>query len=320
VAQSAALTGLARMRSFFDPSLIERHGAAFISEDEIDKALGRLIPKVHITKGSYSCPARAELRDLVWNHMDQNHRPFIHRTYGDAMRVHIGEEAAFSLTRFGNWPLVVPVFDGYYKENGFYQVICLFGLVVIVNFIEARAVGETTRMQIDWAIASHRLLRFLHPALDRRLRRLNDVQNAEDGVMRDRRVALRAAGYRFLTDQPDFVNANAVGNNVVYPPVGTSRVVPLADLREGEIRRIEIEQRAYLVRRSGETIHVWPGVCPHEGAVLDPAHVHANTVRCPWHGLEFAMRPLKPSSSPMSLCGAVLELRGDGLHISPVAR
>lgn len=307
------------MRSFFDPTLIERHGAAFIREDEIDKALARLIPKVHITKGHYSCPGRAELRDLVWNHMDQNHRPFIHRTYGDAMRVHIGAEAAFSLTRFGNWPLVVPVFDGYYKDNGFYQVICLFGLVVVVNFIEARSTGETTSMRIDWAIASHRLLRFLHPALDRRLRRLNEVQNGEDEVMRDRRIALRSAGYRFVTDEPDFVNANAVGNNVVYPPVETPRVVSLADLRDGDVRRIDVERRAYLVRRSGEAIHVWPGVCPHEGAALEPAHVRATTARCPWHGLEFGMRPLKAGSSALNLCGAVLELKGDALHISPGA-
>jgi hypothetical protein len=146
------------------------------------------------------------------------------------------------------------------------------------------------------------------------------VQNAEDEVMRDRRIALRAAGYRFLTDEPDFVNANAVGSNVVYPPVEASRVVSVADLQEGEIRRIEIERRGYLVRRSGETVHVWPGVCPHEGAVLEPGHVRANVVRCPWHGLEFGMRPLKPCSSALRLCGADLELRSDGLHISPVAR
>src|SRR5262245_19951848 len=149
------------MRSFFDPALIERWGVAFIREDKIDEALSRLIPKVHITKGRYSCPAHAELRDLVWNHMDQNHRPLVHQTYGDAMRLHIGAEAAFSLTRFGNWPAVVPVFDGYYKDNGFYQVICLFGLIVIVNFIGASSTERGTQMEVDWVIASHRLLRFL---------------------------------------------------------------------------------------------------------------------------------------------------------------
>src|SRR4051794_23762180 len=240
------------MHSFFDPALVDRLGVAFIREDKIDEALGRLIPNVRITKGHYKYPTRPEQRDLVWNHMDQTHRPHIHRTYGEAMRMHIGKEAAFSLTRFGNWPIVVPVFDGYHKDNGFYQVICLFGLIVIVNFIQACPMERGTRMEIDWAIASHRLLRFLHPALDRRLRRLNDVQNVEDEVIRDQRVALRANGYRFLTDQPDFVNSNAIGNNVVYPPVAGTHSLSVADLHEGEVRRVEVDRRAYLLRRSGD--------------------------------------------------------------------
>lgn len=303
------------MRSFFDPTLIERHGAAFIRESEIDSALARLIPKVRITKGRYTWPARAKQRDLVWNHMDQNHRPYIHRTYDDAMRLHIGEQAAFSLTRFGNWPVVVPVFDGHYKDNGFYQVLCLFGLIVVVIFIEACDDGEKRFMQIDWAIASHRLLRFLHPILDRRLRRLNDVQNAEDEVIRDRRVELRAEGYRFLTDDPDFVNSNAVGNNVVYPPVATSQVLSLADLGMSEVRRIVVDRRAFLVRRVAETIQIWPGVCPHEGACIEPDHVRENMVRCPWHGLEFKMRSLS-SGETATICGARIEYRDGALHVA----
>jgi hypothetical protein len=304
------------MRSFFDPTLIERHGAAFIRDDEIDRALARLIPKAHITKGRYTWPARAELRDLVWNHMDQNHRPYIHRTYGDAMRLHIGAESAFSLTRFGNWPLVVPVFDGYYKDNGFYQVLCLFGLFVIVIFIEACDDGERRYMQIDWAIASHRLLRLLHPMLDRRLRRLNDVQNDEDETIRNRRIALRADGYRFLTDQPDFVNANALGNNVIYPTVAELQTVSLAGLDVGEVRRIEAARRAFLVRRAGGGIQIWPGVCPHEGACIEPGHVRENVVRCSWHGLEFGMRPLRPGDAA-TICGARVEFRDDALFIGP---
>jgi hypothetical protein len=307
------------MRSFFDPALVERWGAAFIREDKIDEALGRLIPNVRITKGHYSYPARAEQRDLVWNHMDQNHRPFIHRTYGDAMRMHIGQESAFSLTRFGNWPVVVPVFDGYHKDNGFYQVVCLFGLIVIVNFIEACSTEGSAHMEIDWAIASHRLLRFLHPVLDRRLRRLNDVQNAEDEVMRDQRVALRANGYRFLTDQPDFVNSNAIANNVVYPPVTGAHSLSVADLRDGEVRRVEVDRRAYLLRRSGEGIHVWPAICPHEGAVIEPRHVKGSGVKCPWHGLEFGMRPLRPGGAPVTVCGASLALDGTILQVRAAA-
>ncbi len=306
------------MRSFFDPTLIEHGGAAFIREDKVNDALARLIPKVHITKGHFSCPTRAELRDLTWNHMDQNHRPLIHRTYGDTVRVHISQQSAFTLTKFGNWPAIIPMFDGYHKENGFYQVTCLFGLIVIITVIECNSTEQGTRMDVDWAIASHRLLRFLHGPLDRRLKRLNEAQNREDEVIRDQRVALRAVGYRFLTDTPDFMNSNVLAHNVVFPPVGRLHSIPLAELAEGQTQRIEICDRAYVVRRTGETVEVWPGICPHEGAPLQAEHVRSGTVKCPWHGLEFGVRKLSPDAPAITVCGARLQVTDASLTIRPV--
>ena len=67
--------------------------------------------------------------------VDQNHRPQIHRTYGDAMRMHLGQQTSFSLTKFGNWPVILPTFDGYHQDNGFYQVVTLLGLNVVINII-----------------------------------------------------------------------------------------------------------------------------------------------------------------------------------------
>jgi hypothetical protein len=252
--------------------------------------------------------------------MDQNHRPLIHRTYGEAMRVHIGARAALSLTRFGGWPAVIPVFDGHYKENGFYQILCLFGLIVVVNTIECNVVDGRTRMDIRWAIASHRFLRFLHPFLDRRLRRLNVVQNAEDDQIRHRRVELRAAGYRFATDDPDFVTSNVVANNVVYPSLAVSRSFPVNQIEDGQAKRIDVGDRAYVVRRRGALLDVWPGVCPHEGAALAADNVHGNVAKCPWHGLEFGARRLSPGSAPITVCGARLLLDGDFLKIAPAPR
>jgi hypothetical protein len=305
-------------RSFFDPALLEKWGDAFIREDKIDDALRLLIPAAHITKGSFSCPGGAEQRDLLWNHMDQNHRPHIHRTYGEAMRLHIGARAAVSLTRFGRWPVVIPVFDGHHKDNGFYQVLCLFGLIVVVNVIESNVTAEGTRMDIHWAIASHRMLRFLHPLLDRRLRRLNVVQNAEDDPIRRRRVELRAAGYRFATDSPDFLASNALANNVSFPPLREARAIPVGRLEEGRAERIDIGDRGYIVRREGAMLQVWPGVCPHEGAALAAEHLRGSTVKCPWHGLEFAARRLLPGDGPVSICGARLSFDGGMLRVAPL--
>ncbi len=305
------------MPSFFDPTLIERWGGAFIREDKVNEALTRLIPKVHITKGHYSCPAKAELRDLAWNHMDQNHRPHIHRTYGDAMRMHIGAQSSFSLTKFGNWPVVLPTFDGYHKDNGFYQVVTLFGLIVVINIIECNETTEGTRMDVDWAIASHRLLRFLHGPLDRRLRRLNEIQNREDEEIRDQRVTLRAAGYRFQTDTPDFVNANVIANNVVFPPLAGQHSISLTELADGQARRIEVGDRAYVLRRVGQTVEVWPGICPHEGAALQVGQLSGATLKCPWHGLEYGVRTLGPGSAAITVCGARLQLTDSSLTVNP---
>lgn len=309
------------MSSFFDPSLIQMADGAFIREAEVDRALNRLIPRAHISKGSFTYPSKSELRDLAWNHMDQHHRPYIHRTYGAASRIFISKPAAFSLTRFGRWPIILPVFDGCHKENGFYQVIVMLGLLVVINVIECNPDANGTKMDVTWAIASHRWLRFLHPILHRRLVRLNDVQNREDDVMRDRRVELRAAGYHFKTDVPDFLNSNVVENNTLFPPISVPGVISLASLPEGSAIEVPVSNRSFIFKREGSEVDVWPGVCPHEGAEIKVGDLNGKLVKCPWHGLEFGARRLTAVTQELTVCGAQLTLSGKQILVgSPPSR
>ncbi|HUK60461.1 MAG TPA: Rieske (2Fe-2S) protein [Stellaceae bacterium] len=309
------------MPSYFDPLVVEQWGGAFLREDKIEEALRRLIPNAAITAGRYSYPSRAETRDLAWNHMDQNHRPTIHETYGDAARVHIGEHSAFSLTRFGRWPFVIPVFDGRHKENGFYQIILLFGLFVIITIIECNEVHGATQMDIRWFIASHRGLRFLHKPLNRRLTRLNDEQNRADDEIRDRRTALRAQGYSFVTDRPDFLNANIVANDVIFPPLGPAQPILLAELAPEAPVRVELGGRAFILRRRPDGgVDVWPGICLHEGAALAPEHILGRVAKCPWHGLEWGASQLSENTPSVEMCGARLELAAGRIHLRPSAR
>jgi len=210
------------------------------------------------------------------------------------------------------------VLDGYFKPNGFYQILVLFGLLAVVNVIECNADGNRTRMDIRWTIASHRWLRFLHPLLHRRLVRLNDVQNREDDPIRDRRVALRAMGYRFKTDDPDFVNSNVIENNTIYPAVAATESIALADLPQGQAVDVAVANRAFILRRDGQAVDVWPGVCPHEGAELKPEHLRERTVKCPWHGLEYAPRRLAEGQGGLTMCGARLELLNGRIEIGRV--
>lgn len=304
-------------RSHFDPRLIEFNDAAFLDPGKIDEALRRLMPNAYLSKGSYSYPSRAPLCDLVWNHMDQNHRPLIHNTYEEAARVFIDRHASFSLTRFGKWPVAIPVFDGYFRENGFYQVMVLFGLVVVVCLVECKAGENGTSMEISWTTASHWLLRFVHPYLNRRIRLLNEEQNRDDDPIRDQRVALRKAQYSFVTDSPDFTNANVVANNVKFPAVAGTHAVSVKEIPEGQPQRVAVADRAFVIRRTGGTLEVWPGICPHEGAAIGVEHLKGATVKCGWHGLEFGPRRLGPGSGRVVVCGAALELTEDQLTVGP---
>ncbi|HVA14962.1 MAG TPA: Rieske (2Fe-2S) protein [Stellaceae bacterium] len=299
------------MPAFFDPALVEKWGVGFISEGKIDESLRKLIPGAFITRGQFKYPSQSELRDLAWNHMDQNHRPYIHRTYGEAMRVFVQQQSAFSLTRFGRWPAVIPVFDGYFKENGFYQFVVVFGLFVIVNIMENKVVANGTEIDISWLIASHRWLRFAHPILNRRLTRVNEIQNREDDPVRDRRVTLRVQGFRFLTDEPDFVNSNVVENNAIFPSPRNGASIALSDLPNGRAIRVVLDNRAYVFRRKDQGVEVWPGICVHEGAEIDASHLNNDVVKCPWHGLEFGARSLSRDGQTAVVCGAQLELAGN---------
>ena len=308
------------MPVFFDPAMADRSDAGFIREGKVDEALQRLVPGAYLSKGHYTYPSRSELRDLVWNHMDQNHRPYIHRTYGDASRFFTDQHASFSITRFGRWPVILPIFDGYFKENGFYQVIVIFGLIALVNVIECKATDNDAQMEVNWTIASHRWLRFLHPILHRRLRKLNEVQNLEDDPIRNRRIALRAAGYRFKTDDPDFVNSNVINNNTVYPPITESSTIALNALPESTAVEVPIANRSFILKREGSTVEVWPGVCPHEGAELKPTNITGQSVKCPWHGLEFGARRLVEGTPSLTICGARLQITNGTIVVEPSVR
>jgi hypothetical protein len=40
-------------------------------------------------------------------------------------------------------------------------------------------------------------------------------------------------------------------------------------------------------RRAGNEVEVWPGICPHEGALLGQCNLRDEIVMCPWHGRRF---------------------------------
>ena len=66
------------------------------------------------------------------------------------------------------------------------------------------------------------------------------------------------------------------------------------------------------MRRTNDALEAWPGVCPHEGAVLSGKDLHGSTVKCSWHGLEYGPRHLKAGDPAITMCGARLSV-ADGM-------
>ena len=87
---------------------------------------------------------------------------------------------------------------------------------------------------------------------------------------------------------------------------------PVTDVSAGQVFAV-----AKLGCRTGDTLEVWPGICPHEGAPIEVGQLKGATVKCAWHGLEFGPRRMDPGSGRVVMCGAALELTGDQLNVGP---
>ena len=106
--------------------------------------------------------------------MDQSHRPYIHSTYSDELRISIGENFANSLTKWGNWPFFLNVMDVRVKEGQYYQTFTIGGLIYVHTVIEMGYIDDSkSLLDINWHISSHWFLKPIHKYLNNKLYKLN---------------------------------------------------------------------------------------------------------------------------------------------------
>lgn len=273
-------------------------GIRHISPDDLPGSFTQLGKHLAVSSGRFEIRNGCHVRDLDWNHMDQHHRPWIHRTYKESLRIATTADTAVSVTkmRIAGIPFFIQVTDVRIKPGLFFQSFTLLGIFFVHVMIQARPIppseGEACASQqiVDWYIVSHRLFRPLHRFLNARIEKLNRVQNEEDREIRDRRAELRNRGYGFSSDEPDFISSNSLTLNTRPPslPADQYRVaVPGKISRERQ--KLLIGSVELLVRRDAlNVVVVWPAACPHEGADLSKAcESEAREITCHWHGLRF---------------------------------
>jgi nitrite reductase/ring-hydroxylating ferredoxin subunit len=292
----------------------------FVPPEHLRDQFNRVGRSSVVTCGEFRYPAACEQGDLDWNHMDQHHRPCIHRTYAQAVRLASGRDFALSLTTVAGLPAMVQVTDVRLGDGLFYQGFTLFGLLYVHCVIKNPMPGDDPVIRVNWYIVSHRLFAFVHPLVDRRLRRLNEVQNREDDPIRVRRADLRRKGFTFISDRPDFLSSNTLTPSVVPPRIPRPFRFSLEAVR-GDLPAVLSEGPVeILVRRvSRDRISVWPGVCPHQGGPLGEGSHTSDVVECPWHGLKFKALSLS-AAQPRGMVGSwEVLLEGEELVVQPAS-
>lgn len=294
----------------------------FIRPGKLFDAIVGFDPKHATTRGEfvYDCPYL--LRDMEWNHMDQLHRPFIHKTYSDNVRIALGRDYATSLTRWGKWPLLIAVSDMRIEEGLFYQSMTIGGLffvqlVISMEDIEPKANNDNTlRLRIEWIIHSHRWLKPLHSFLSRKFYTLNARLQEEDYTIRSVRHELRGKGYQFASDPPDYYNANRLTNNTLYPPLPDNANISLEGIPLNRAECRSAGNMDFLVLCREEEILLWPAACPHEGGNLITGKLHDGCrMECPWHGLKFNAAKLSVTEPRAEAYGFAYELEGNTVKI-----
>jgi nitrite reductase/ring-hydroxylating ferredoxin subunit len=288
----------------------------YVLPETIPSEYRKLGRGVVISYGCYEVPVNCTVDDLDWNHMDQNHRPWIHGTYEKVCRVASGPDFQLSIAQFKLFglPLLIQVTDLRLERGLFYQCYSLF------NAIQIHAVIRSLpgKMSGERFIVSHWAFKFLHSFINRKLQRLNEIQNEEDRPMRERRAELRSLGYTFKPDERNFVTANVDSHQVRFPKVGDQKV-SLSTLVSGELNSVRVGSVDFLIRpESGNSFSIWMATCPHEGGPLASGRFceKENEIQCPWHGLKFKPMRLNPESNTAAFAGYNLSLNEGVIHIS----
>lgn len=288
----------------------------FVDPERVEEKLKEISDNICITKGSYRHTNVAAPRDLDWNHMDPHHRPHIHNTYTEAARLCTSPIHQVSVTRPSKkLPFLMCVTDVMLRPNLFFQTFTIFNMLFVLCVIRSYQENGSTIQQTDWYIVSKPVFKFLHGYFSRRLLRLNKKQNDEDLPVRNRRFELRKLGYRFRSDDPNYILSSSLESATIPPKLSGSHTVELKKLN-GELGRFSVERLDFVYRPDGSGGWlIWPAVCPHEGGPLDCNRPEGHLLRCPWHGIKFRALALGAARSQGTCGGAKFTLEDGRVRV-----
>jgi hypothetical protein len=271
----------------------------YLSPDDLFTKINQFTTGMSVTRGKFDYVVNdCILEDLEWNQMDQMHRHSIHKTYEKNIRIACGPDYAVSLTQWSRWPLFITVSDMYIDKGLFYQSMTIAGIIYLHSIISMEKIEETNniKLTIEWFIASHKIFKFMHKFLNKKLYTLNTRLQEEDAQIRHGRFALRKQGFHFKTDQPDYFNSNQLTHNTIYPSLPENASISLENLDDENTVKDAGNLQFIVKQTSDKKYQIWPAACPHEGGPLLKGNFCEAQVACPWHGLRFSAVQLSAKS------------------------
>jgi hypothetical protein len=294
----------------------------YLSPDNLKEQISKFTSGMAVTHGKFELMVpMCTLQDFEWNHMDQMHRFSIHNTYEKNVRVAFGPDFAVSLTQWGKWPLFISVSDVYVARGLFYQTMTIAGIFVLHSIISMEEIEgqDSVKLTDEWYIGSHKIFRFMHNFLNKKLHKLNVRLQQEDEQLRQGRFKLRQKGYQFKTDKPDYYNSNRLTNNTIYPRLAEGAAIVLDDVTSTTCTKMAGDLEFIVKKADAETYHVWPAACPHEGGPLAAGKVCDAQIVCPWHGLRFSAVVLSPQAPLGTRHGFEYFLQDNKIFVKKIA-
>lgn len=301
----------------FNPQVLK-----YLKPNDIVGHLKQLHPGCVVTSGSHESLVPGYIPDLEWNFYDELHRYYVHNTYHGLYKVMTGKYFSVNVVRWGNLPIFMQVANAKIDNGMFYQSMIVLGIIMLHQVQTITQQGDDVLIHVDFYVASHWLFRPLHGPFTQRLMKLQRKQDQEDNdEIRYRRRELRRQGFTFATDDPDFVNSNRLTDNVRFPPFEGPFEIPITSLPEGRFKPVKVGPVELLLRReTGDDVHVWPGLCPHEGSDLHQKDLCDGVLHCPWHGRKFPGATLKKGNSDaFRHLTVVVRHKGDALVVEKEA-
>jgi len=273
--------------------------------------------------------SECSVEDAFWNYRDLGHYNVVHAAR-DGSRIHYnpvsGDDLSYILVKrpLGlPWPIAATTYALDDRTLTTFSTIFCFVLIGETRFQET---GRGCRVVSVYEIGSPKILRWALPIIRRLLERDHHSLMREDLPMRERRGKLRSWGFGFRSDGALSGEATLdLSASHVEPPIGggeNAACVALDEVlpRDGEALVGRDDHLGLRLVRRGRHLLVYPRLCPHEGASLDPAPCRGRTIHCPWHGrafaplAEFALdspeeRQAETSWSRITLRGRTLEIR-----------